>query len=521
MARARRFAGSSTPPRQRPALLAAGAGALLGLTLARLLFELAPWRFTVLGSAGGVLLLAALGAVAAYGVAYRHRGRANPAVWTPFTLLLVSLLAPTVNPLRDVSLLLGALAVTALLLLPATTSSNRLLPLFLFLFLFSLYLATLAPAVGEADTFEFQVGIARLGIAHGSGYPLLMLVGKLFTLLPLGGTLAWRANVTSAFFGALAGVGVERLARRLGATALPALLAGLAFGLSPTLWSRAVEVEAYTLNAALVAGLLLLALRLIAQPPAGPRLQNALALLFGLSLTNHLTTLLLAPVVALSAARAAWFTLSSQPAAARVRAGLRTALRLAAFGLLGLAVYLYLPLRWPAINHGEALSLAQFVNILSGNEAKGALQWALPLRDAGRYGIVAGKLAGEYGWPGLLLGALGLARLIGWAVRRRERISAALLIGLAYVPYGVQRARPRLQRLLHSAAPAAGRADGRRRAGHAQRPGVAAPCARRLAGRATGGRAGADRRGAAAAGQPVAQPAAGEPGRRLGAAALR
>jgi hypothetical protein len=127
--------------------------------------------------------------------------------------------------------------------------------------------------VGQADTFEFQVGIARLGVAHGSGYPLLMLVGKVFTWLPVGGTLAFRANLTSAFFGALAGVGAFALARRLGAGPLPALLAGLAFGLSPTLWSRAVEVEAYTLNAALVAGMLLLALprsrpaRLEAAPP--------------------------------------------------------------------------------------------------------------------------------------------------------------------------------------------------------------------------------------------------------------
>ncbi len=436
--RARRRSPALPPPAaQRPALLAAGGGALLGLTVSRLLFEAAPWRFDPLGDLPGALGLAALGAVVAFALVRFARTPPNPALWAPIALLLVTLLAPTVNPLRDVTLLLGALALTALLLTQKTTSSDRLLPLFLFLFLFSLYLLTLAPAVGEADTFEFQVGIARLGIAHGSGYPLLMLVGKLFTLLPLGGTLAWRANLTSAFFGALAGVGVERLSRCLGAAALPALLAGLAFGVSPTLWSRAVEVEAYTLNAALVAGLLLLCLRLIAQPPAAPaRLQNALALLLGLSLTNHLTTLLLAPAVALSAARSAWFTLQFLPLPrARLTAALKVVLRLAAFGLLGLAVYLYLPLRWPAVNHGEALSLAQFVNILSGNEAKGAFQWTLPFRDAGRYAIVAGKLLGEYGWPGLALGALGLARLIYWAVRSRRLVSAPLLLALAYLPY--------------------------------------------------------------------------------------
>src|SRR5207253_1963990 len=115
-------------------------------------------------------------------------------------------------------------------------------------------------------TFEFQVGVARLGIAHGSGYPLLMLVGRLFTLLPVGGTLAFRANLTSAVFGALAGAGVLGLARRLGASPLAALLAGLAFGVSPTLWSRAVEIEAYTLNAAFVVDILLVAVSLLLTP---------------------------------------------------------------------------------------------------------------------------------------------------------------------------------------------------------------------------------------------------------------
>lgn len=424
------------PPAPWPAFLAAAGGAVAGLALARLLFELAPAPLAALGTLLGAALVAAAGAVLAYALVYLRRAPANPAVWAPLALLLVALLAPTVNPLRDVTLLLGALALTALLLTPPGPLSGRLPPLFLFLFHFALYLATLAPAVGEADTFEFQVGIARLGVAHGSGYPLLMLVGKAFSLLPVGGTLAFRANLTSAFFGALAAVGVERLARRLGAGALPALLAGLAFGVSPTLWSRAVEVEAYTLNAALVAALLLLCLRLIELPPTPPRLPNAQALLFGLSLTNHLTTLLLAPAVALSAARAAWHTLRAvalRPA--RLAGALAVALRLAAFGLLGLAVYLYLPLRWPAVNHGEALSLAQFANILTGNEARGAFQWALPLRDVGRYAIVGGKLVGEYGWPGLALGALGLAVHVAAAYRRRQWLSAPLILVLAYLPY--------------------------------------------------------------------------------------
>ncbi len=435
--RPKRLAAPLTPSARLPALLAAAGGALVGLAVSRLLFDSLPWRFEALGHLPGALALAAVGALAAFALVTFKPAAANPAAWAPLSLLLIILFAPTVNPLRDATLLMGALALTALLLTQSRPAASRLLPLFLFLFLFSLYLACLAPAVGEADTFEFQVGIARLGIAHGSGYPLLMLVGKLFTLLPVGGTLAWRANLTSAFFGALAGVGVERLVRALRPSAVvPALLAGLAFGVAPTLWSRAVEVEAYTLNAALVAGLLLLCLRLIARPPAARRVPNVTALLFGLSLTNHLTTLLLAPVVAVSLGRWLWPALRALPTPrARLLAAATTTLRLVGLVLLGLTVYLYLPLRWPAVNHGEMLSLAQFINILTGNEARGAFQWALPFRDAGRYAIVAGKIVGEYGWAGLSLGALGLTALISAAVRQRRLLAPPLLLVLAYLPY--------------------------------------------------------------------------------------
>ena len=389
----------------------------------------------------------------------------------PLALPLIHALAPDVDLLRGWTLLAGALAMTALLawLTPATAArprtaggrteslagharAEKLLSLFLFLSLLILYLVTLAPAVGEADTFEFQVGIARLGIAHGSGYPLLMLVGKVFSLLPLGGTLAWRANLTSAFFGALAGVLAARLARRLGAGLVPALLAGLAFGVSPTLWSRAVEVEAYTLNAALVAAILFLAVDM-AQTHSLRRLP-LLAFLFGLSLTNHLTTLLLAPAIVFSVFIAARKAREGEGVKERGRGQSREAVvgRLSSAVLallLGLSVYLYLPLRWPAVNNGERLSLAQFANILSGNEAKGAFQWDLPLRDPGRYVIVFDKIQGEYGWVGVAALAYSLVLLAyaGWRRLRDRRPNGRRaaqlpvtnyllpLLFLAYIPY--------------------------------------------------------------------------------------
>src|SRR5690349_22786004 len=100
------------------ALAAAAGGALLGLTASRLLYDLAPWIYGALGSLPGALALAALGALAAFALAYFLPTPPAPAHWAPLALLLVTLFAPTVNPLRDLTLLLGALVLMVLLHLP-------------------------------------------------------------------------------------------------------------------------------------------------------------------------------------------------------------------------------------------------------------------------------------------------------------------------------------------------------------------------------------------------------------------
>src|SRR5262249_46287576 len=112
-------------------------------------------------------------------------------------------------------------------------------------------------------------------------------------------------NLSSAFFAALSAAGVERLSRRLGAAPLLALSAGLAFGVSPTLWSRAVEIEVFALNAAFVAAILFVCAGFLLSPLLLPQALTwrlaLLAFLFGLSLTNPLTCLFLAPGCGLSA----------------------------------------------------------------------------------------------------------------------------------------------------------------------------------------------------------------------------
>ena len=50
---------------------------------------------------------------------------------------------------------------------------------------FVVYLRTLAPTVMWYDMGEFTTASYVLGIAHNTGYPLYILLGKLFTLFPV------------------------------------------------------------------------------------------------------------------------------------------------------------------------------------------------------------------------------------------------------------------------------------------------------------------------------------------------
>ncbi len=420
-------------------------GDVYGLGLARYLFESQPQRFSILGAWPGVLLTSLLCGGAAVILltplrALRDKlipAASAPSAFAPLPCLLplLSVLSPDVNLLRAQALLLGGLALFLLLFftaelaegaekLPsepsADISEHRVTPSLhhlvfsfsLFLLLITLYLRTLGSTVGEADPFEFQVSAYRLGIAHGNGYPLLMLLGKLFTLLPVGGTLAFRANLTSAFFAALAAVGVERLARRLRAAPLTAFLAGFAFGVSPTLWARATELEAYALNAAFLVVILYLCIELVDQQPVVRSASSVylLAFLLGLGLTNHLTTLLAAPACVI--AGGGWLSTQLRHTPHALRSAIRHLSFVILFFLLGLAIYLYLPLRWPSVNHGELLSLDRFLHIVKGGESAGEFNPALALTDAVRYGSLFRKIVDQYTWAGIALAAAGVVALV-------------------------------------------------------------------------------------------------------------
>src|SRR5215510_13200201 len=94
------------------------------------------------------------------------------------------------------------------------------------------YVATAATDIVVGDTSEFLTAAMTWGVAHPSGYPLVVILGRVFTWLPLGGAL-FRANLV----GAVSSAGTVTLlfltARQLGAAIGPSMLAALLLAFHP------------------------------------------------------------------------------------------------------------------------------------------------------------------------------------------------------------------------------------------------------------------------------------------------
>jgi len=121
---------------------------------------------------------------------------------------------------------------------------------------FALYIRTLAPSLLYGDSAEFQTIAYTMGISHPTGYPVYVLLAKLFTFLPFG-DLAWRVNLISAFCAALAVTFIYLLTRKLGAAIFPAIYGSLALALTPLFWKHASIAEIYTPSTACLAFVML------------------------------------------------------------------------------------------------------------------------------------------------------------------------------------------------------------------------------------------------------------------------
>src|SRR5258708_36373300 len=58
-----------------------------------------------------------------------------------------------------------------------------------------LYLVTLAPNTAMWDTSEYIAAAYTLGLPHPPGNPLFVLIGRVFSIIPIAGAIALRSNI--------------------------------------------------------------------------------------------------------------------------------------------------------------------------------------------------------------------------------------------------------------------------------------------------------------------------------------
>ncbi len=282
---------------------------------------------------------------------------------------------------------------------------------------FVLYLLTLAPTVlyytdEMKDSAVLPTVAYTLGISHPTGYPTYTILTHLFTYLPVA-DVAYRVNLASAVFGALAVAALYAAGLRLGRSILAAIVGALAFGTSPLFWSQAVIAEVYTLHVLFLATALLVLL--VWREKREDKYLLLAAAVVGFAMTHNLTSGLLLP-------SAAAFVLLVEP---RKILDWKIILKGAGVFLLSLLPYAYLPIRArmdPVMNVEDPSNWERFKDLVTGGEFKDKMWVFGPEELPGRLMLYLDHLSGELHWAFLAAAAVGVAYTL-----LRDRAAFALL----------------------------------------------------------------------------------------------
>jgi hypothetical protein len=314
---------------------------------------------------------------------------------------------------------------------------------------FPVYLLTLSNTVTAEDCGELAAALHGLGIVHPTGYPIFSWLGWVFGHLPIAGRVIWKLNLFGAVLCTVAtflfyrlflfllsekAAALFRLCKPTGNEAkdpddsgsrrVAAAVAALVFAFSRTYWSEATAVEVYALHLVFLAldtWLFLRALSAFADkaPAAAKAAQRAwilFAFVLGLSFSNHMMTVLLAP---------AFLVLYFQVLGLGKAAWSRIGLAVIPF-VAGLTPYLFLLLRArqaPRMNWGDPSTFAALKYHVTAGQYHGQMFSSLEiaLRKLAQFTV---DFPREFGYVPLLLAALGAWGLI----QHGRRLSAFIVL---------------------------------------------------------------------------------------------
>ncbi len=193
--------------------------------------------------------------------------------------------------------------------------TNRIIAGIVFIFSAILYYSTMASTVSFWDCGEFIATSYTLGVPHPPGSPLFLILGRLFSMLPIGSDIGMRVNIISPLATSVAVMLVYLILVKIVAQLRKGLnepmdvimaiggglVGALVFAVTDSNWFNAVEAEVYamsTLFTALTIWLILLWSEK-ADEPGNERYLLIIAYLIGLATGIHLLNLLTLPYIAL------------------------------------------------------------------------------------------------------------------------------------------------------------------------------------------------------------------------------
>lgn len=294
---------------------------------------------------------------------------------------------------------------------------NWLPALAVFVVSFVVYLLTMAKGLWFVDSGELAACLKTFGLAHATGYPLFLIVGGVFTNLPLGGSPIFLANLFAALSTAsAAAVWCKVFEYTLSETNINKQLiswlavagAGL-LAFNQVVWQQGLSVEVYGLHLAFLGLVALFGFRLFITKVEGAFWGLAFTLSFAFA--NHLSTIMTLPFVALVVWQSGFLNAEKRPIFLKALGG--------ALFLLA-SFYAYLPLRAsmnPEFNWGNPISWEAFRYHVGGQQFTNMM-------FAG--GKVFRKHAGEFfsslpiwtGWVAVILLPLGL----WWWFKQQQKV---------------------------------------------------------------------------------------------------
>ena len=231
------------------------------------------------------------------------------------------------------------------------------------------YNFTLAPSVIQIDSGELASVQKLLGIAHPTGYPLFTMLGYFFLQLPIFSSDIFQANFLAAIYCSISvGLFSKFLfeifliskVNSLPETTIKLIIisSSIVLGLSTTFWFQSTSVEVYSLHLVLIISTLFLFVKAFRNDDA--KFWYLFAYFFGISLSNHMTSILIIPAAVYLYFKKNSFNKNSFLFGARL--ALITAIS-------AMIVYLYLPIRAmqePILNWGNPIDFERFWRHFTG-----------------------------------------------------------------------------------------------------------------------------------------------------------